>query len=67
MLPFRGKRDVLFAAAGRVAQALRCAVGEPMLLIERIFICQDGKKIGYSVQFSWGQFGKLQGRSGHHI
>ena len=40
---------------------------EPMLLIERTFIRQDGKKIGYSVQFSRGQFGKLQGSSGHHF
>lgn len=54
-------------ATERVAQALQCPVGEPMLLIERVFIRQDGKKIGYSVQFSRGQFGKLQGSSGHHI
>lgn len=51
----------------RVAQAMQCPVGEPMLLIERLFIRQDGKKIGYSMQFSRGQFGKLQGSSGHHI
>ena len=38
-----------------------------MLLIARIFIRQDGKKISYSVQFRRGQFGKLQGRSGHHV
>lgn len=54
-------------ATERVAQALQCPVGEPLLLIERIFIRQDGKKIGYSVQFSRGSFGKLQGTSGHHI
>ena len=62
--------NITVSAAGateRVAQALQCSVGEPMLLIERIFVRQDGKRIGYSIQFGRGQFGKLQGTSGHHI
>lgn len=54
-------------APERVAQAMLCPVGEPMLLIERLFIRQDGKRIGYSVQYSRGPFGKLMGSSGHHI
>lgn len=55
------------AATERVAQAMECQVGEPMLLIERLFIRQDGRRIGYSEQYRMGQFGKLCGISGHHI
>lgn len=58
------------SAAGapeRVAQAMQCPIGEPMLLIERTFIRQDGKRIGYSMQYSLGPFGKLKGSSGHHL
>ena len=54
-------------ATERVAQAMQCPVGKPLLLIERIFIRQDAKKIGYSLQYSCEEFGKLQGTSGHHI
>lgn len=54
-------------ATERIAMAMQCSVGEAMLLIERIFIRQDGKRIGYSMQYSRGQFGKLYGTSGHHI
>lgn len=54
-------------ATERVAAALQCPVGTPLLLIERIFIRQDEKKIGYSMQYSLGEFGKLQGSSGHHL
>lgn len=62
--------DIEVSAVGateRVAQAMQCAEGEPLLLIERIFIRQDGKRIGYSQQYSLSQFGKLAGTSGHHI
>ena len=54
-------------ATERVAAALQCANGTPLLLIERIFIRQDGKKIGYSRQYRLGCFGTLQGSSGHHM
>lgn len=54
-------------APERVAAAMGCAVGAPMLLIERIFIRQDGKRIGYSVQYCHGRFGCLKGTSGHHL
>ena len=54
------------AAAGyRVAQALGCREGQPLLLIERLFIRQDGKRIGYSMQYGRGEFGTLCGSSGH--
>lgn len=55
------------AADQRVANALGCQVGDPLLLTERIFIRQDGKRFGYAQQFSRSQFGKLKGTSGHHI
>lgn len=62
--------DIEVSAVGaseRVAQVMHCAIGEPLLLIERIFIRQDGRRIGYSMQFSRGEFGKLRGSSGHHF
>lgn len=55
------------SATERIAQALQCKVGDALLLIERIFIRQNGKRIGYSMQYSRGKFGKLHGSSGHHI
>lgn len=54
-------------AGEREAQALQCPVGTPLLLIERTFIRQNGKRFGYSMQYSLGQFGKLEGTSGHQI
>jgi len=54
-------------APERVAKAMGCASGTPMLLVERIFVRQDGKRIGYSVQYSHGEFGCLKGTSGHHL
>ena len=59
-----------FSAVGappRVAEALQCQEGEPLLLIERFFFRQNGKRIGYSRQYRQGRFGKLQGTSGVHI
>lgn len=55
------------AADNRVASALECRVGEPVLLTERIFVRQDGKRFGYSQQFSSSRCGKLKGTSGHHL
>lgn len=52
-------------ASQRVADALGCREGQPLLLIERLFIRQDGKRIGCSKQYGRGQFGSLQGSSGH--
>lgn len=54
-------------ATERVSQAMQCKIGEPLLLIERIFVRQDGKRIGYSLQYSHSDFGRLHGTSGHHI
>lgn len=55
------------AANPRVAQAMGCPEGSPLLLIERVFIRQDGKRIGYSLEFRQGPLAKLQGNSGYHF
>ena len=52
------------AASEPASEVLGCPVGAPLLLIERQFIRQDGKCIGYSMQYRKGSFGKLQGSSG---
>ena len=54
-------------ASERIAQAMQCPVGYPLLLVERIFVRQDGKRFGYSLQYSSSEFGKLEGTSGCHI
>lgn len=53
-------------ASERVASILDCAPGTPLLLIERIFLRQNGKKVGYSQHFRMSQYSKLKGTSGHH-
>lgn len=49
------------------ATALACPEGTPVLLIERLFLRQNGKCFGYSRQYSLGEYGILKGSSGHHI
>lgn len=51
-------------APARVAKALGCPEQTPLLLVERVFVRQDGKKIGYSMQYSRKSFGRLHGVSG---
>lgn len=53
------------AAPLPVAVALQCREGTPMLLIERVFIRQNGRPFGYSRQYSRGEYGTLKGSSGH--
>lgn len=55
------------AAPPEAAAALQCPQGSPMLLIERVFIRQNGRRFGYSRQYSQGDYGKLKGSSGHQI
>jgi len=52
------------AADEDLAQILECPAGEPLMLIERIFIRQDGRCIGYARQYSRSLSGKLCGTSG---
>ena len=54
-------------AAGKVAQMLECPEGEALLLVEQVFIRQDGTHIGYAQRYSRQSGGKLQGTSGHKI
>lgn len=51
-------------APAKVAKVLGCAPDTPLLLVERLFVRQDGKKIGYSMQYSRKSFGRLHGVSG---
>ena len=53
------------AADGDVAEALECPQGEPLLLIEQVFIQQDGSRIGYQLHYSRSPHGRLTGTSGH--
>lgn len=52
-------------AQGRTAELLACPPSEPLLLTERIFIRQDGIRIGYSRHYSRQPVGMLHGISGH--
>lgn len=51
-------------APAKAAKVLGCPEQTPLLLVERVFIRQDGKKIGYSMQYSRRSFGRLHGVSG---
>lgn len=61
--------DIAITAVGapeKIAQVMECPVGTPLLRLERTFIRQDGKHIGYSIQYRLGEFGTLRGSSGNH-
>ncbi len=55
------------SADEKVAAAMECPLGEPLLLIEKAFILQDGKCIGYVRQYSRSSYGRLHGTSGVHF
>jgi len=55
------------SADEKTAQMLECPVGESLLLIEQIFIRQDGTRIGYAKRYAKQPCGKLHGTSGHKI
>ena len=52
-------------AAGHVADALECPEGTPLLLVEQVFIEQNGQRLGYQMHYSRSPHGKLTGTSGH--
>ena len=55
------------SAAGapkEISTVLACRPGAPLLLVERMYIRQDGTKIGYSKQYSLKGFGRLYGIAG---
>ena len=53
------------AAEGEPARALECPEGTPLLLIEQIFLQQDGSRVGVQLHYSRAPRGKLTGTSGH--
>lgn len=53
------------AATAELADILACPPGEPLLLIERIFIQHDGNRIGYALRFMRASAGPLHGSSGY--
>ena len=42
-----------------------CGRDEPLLLVNRIFVTQEGMRIGYSKQYLREPYGELQGFSGY--
>lgn len=52
------------AAPENVAKSLACDAGTPLLLIERVYIQQDRKKIGYSRTYLKSPQGHLSGITG---
>ena len=53
------------AATELLAEILLCQEGDPLLLVERIFIQQDGSRIGFAQRFSKPPFARLHGTSGY--
>ena len=53
------------AASEHLAEILLCQEGDPLLLVERIFIQQNGHRIGFAQRFSRAPYAKLQGTSGY--
>lgn len=48
-----------------VARLLDCDMEEPLLLVKRLYITQDGRPIGYSEQYLLQPVGELHGVSGY--
>lgn len=48
-----------------VAAVLECPIGTPLLLIEQIFIEQNGSRFAYQLHYSRSPHGSLTGTSGH--
>ena len=62
--------DVIVSAVNandKIAEILECEKGSALLLIERIFIRQDGNRIGYSMHYNKSPFGNLRGTSGYKV
>lgn len=53
------------AATEFLAEILLCQEGDPLLLVERIFIQQDGSRIGFAQRFSRPPYARLRGTSGY--
>ena len=55
------------AADEKLADAMQCDIGEPLLLIERFFIQQDDCLAGYALFYVKQPYGQLNGMSGHRL
>ena len=53
------------AATEELAEILSCQVGDPLLLVERIFIQQNGNRIGFAQHYSCQPYALLRGTSGY--
>lgn len=51
-------------ASEKIAETLSCNPGEALLLIERVIVRQDGKRVGFEKQYLRQPYGRLQGTSG---
>ena len=54
-------------ASQKIAELLRCEAGATLLMVEQVFVRQDGKKVAYSQRYCVQPAGKLQGTSGHRM
>lgn len=52
-------------ASKELAELLLCQEGEPLLLVERIYIQQNGSRIGFAQRYSRQPYAKLRGTSGY--
>lgn len=52
------------AADTELSVALECDINEPLLLLEQLYLRQDGKPISYSMRYSKAPFNSLRGTSG---
>lgn len=52
-------------ASPEIARLLECEPQAALMLIERIFIKQDGRHIAYSLHYCKGNFGELHGTAGY--
>ena len=57
--------DISVSADEVLAALLGCPVGEPLLLLEQIFIRQDGMRIGFSRRYCRQPYYHLSGMLGH--
>ena len=53
------------AATEDLGEVLLCQAGEPLLLVERIFIQQNGSRIGFALHYSRQPYALLHGISGY--
>lgn len=53
------------SATEELSEILLCQEGEPLMLVERVFVHQDGSKIGYARRYIRSPYAYLKGTSGY--